>query len=192
MARRGVSRSVPRVVLVIGGVRSGKSVLAENFTKRFASEDGVGVTYVATWRGDLAGSGGDSEMQRRVAVHKARRPTSWETVTVDATTTLTQALRAAGERVALVDSLGTWLAADPPVDDLLDTIRRRAGRTVLVSDEVGLGLLGGDAPTRSFQDRIGRLHSELGEIAEAVVFCVAGRAMVLRSHEAILDELTGP
>lgn len=162
-------------MLVLGGARSGKSALAEAMAEDLAA--GAEVTYLATgWVPD----GSDPAWAARVAAHRLRRPTGWTTVEV--ADDLPGALRAA-HGVALVDSLGTWVsgAARFAVDasDLVDALHGRDGGTVLVSDEVGLGVHPETAVGVAFRDALGDLNRTVAGAADEVVLVVAGRTMRL-------------
>lgn len=164
------------VVFVLGGARSGKSALAESMAEDLADESGT-VTYLATgWVPD----GSDPAWAARVAAHRLRRPTGWSTVEVG--DDLPGALRAA-TGVVLVDSLGTWVSGSSgfAVDGaaLCDAVRDRGASTVLVSDEVGLGVHPETAIGRAFRDALGDLNRAVADIADEVVLVVAGRALKL-------------
>ena len=158
------------ITLVLGGVRSGKSALAE----RLAGSLGTEVTYVAT------GVATDRSMGDRIARHRARRPAAWRTIEVAAG--LPDALRAV-EGPVLLDSLGTWvagledLAADR--EALVAALRERSGSTVVVSEEVGLGVHPATEVGRRFADELGELNTCVAEAADEVLLVVAGRALRL-------------
>lgn len=165
-----------RLVLVLGGTRSGKSEVAE----RIATATGVPVTYLATGSTDSAG------MDERIARHQSRRPASWATVECGAN--LTDALADAPVGTVLIDSLGTWLAAhhdfEANVPALLAALQSRTGTTVVVSEEVGLSV---HAPTelgRRFVDAIGSLNQSVAAIADDVALVVAGRTLWMPADEA--------
>jgi adenosylcobinamide kinase / adenosylcobinamide-phosphate guanylyltransferase len=154
------------VTLVLGGARSGKSAVAE----RRAGARGA-VTYLAT--GDAV------DMRERVAAHRARRPSTWATVeTVDVVAVLS-----ATTGTVLVDSLTTWVARAPgfavDVDQLCRTLSSRVGDTVVVSDEVGLGVHPSTEVGRSFRDALGLVNQAVAAVAHEVLLVVAGRALVL-------------
>lgn len=163
--------STPRIVLVLGGTRSGKSAVAE----RIAAESGHLVQYLATGVTDANG------MADRIARHRARRPAAW--TTVECGPALIDALRAQPTGTVLVDSLGTWLAAhrDFVVDTagLLHALTERRGLTVIVSEEVGLHIHPVDAIGRMFVDAIGDLNQAVAGIAHDVALVVAGRTIWL-------------
>jgi adenosyl cobinamide kinase/adenosyl cobinamide phosphate guanylyltransferase len=161
------------ITLVLGGARSGKSAVAERLAARLPGP----VTYVATAVVDA----GDSDHLARVAAHRARRDPAWTTVEA-AGPALATALRAAGGSV-LVDSLGTWLtghtdlAAD--VDGLCAALSARAGDTVVVSEEVGLGVHPSSELGRQFRDALGAVNVAVADIADTALLVVAGRVLPL-------------
>lgn len=157
------------IVLVLGGTRSGKSEVAE----RMAARGGAPVTYVATALVD------DPGFAARIAGHRARRPATW--TTIEAPADLAAQVRAANGTV-LVDSLGTWVAAhdfEPDVDDLCDALTGRAGLTVLVSEEVGLGVHAATDIGVRFADALGECNRRVAAIADRVLLVVAGRTLEL-------------
>jgi adenosylcobinamide kinase/adenosylcobinamide-phosphate guanylyltransferase len=167
------------ITLVLGGARSGKSELAE----QLAGELGSAVAYLATG----AAPGGDPDWAERVARHRARRPSAWITVEVGPGGDLTGALRAASQPV-LVDSLGTWVAGLPEFGQEGDRSglchalaeRRSSGRsTVVVSEEVGLGVHPATEVGRRFRDALGELNRRVADLADTVQLVVAGRVLVL-------------
>lgn len=173
---------VPRVTLVLGGARSGKSRYAEGLIE---AQPGPWL-YVAT------AQGWDDEMRERIAQHRARRPPPW--VTADAPRDLPAVIRRAPPgRPVLVDCLTLWLtnvmldeAADLPAatDALLESCRAAAGPLVLVSNEVGFGIVPENALARRFRDEAGRLHQRLAALADRVVLVVAGLPMILKGDHA--------
>jgi adenosyl cobinamide kinase/adenosyl cobinamide phosphate guanylyltransferase len=161
------------ITLVLGGTRSGKSAVAEALLA-----DAGRVTYVATGRASDAG------MAQRIAAHRRRRPASWSTV--EAGADLVSALgRSSGP--VLVDSLGTWVAAHPDlapdVSALVGALRDRSGPgsgpTVLVSEEVGLGVHAPTEAGRRFTDALGELNRTVADVADRVLLVVAGRVLPL-------------
>jgi len=155
------------VTLVLGGARSGKSAVAESLI-------GDGCVYVAT--AEVT----DDDMAARVAAHRDRRPTWWTTVETD---DIAAALRDHSERAVLVDSLGTWIARAPQfcvdTDDLLDALAHRTAPTVLVSEEVGLGVHPETEVGRHWRDAIGEVNQRLAAVADDVLLVVAGRVLHL-------------
>jgi adenosylcobinamide kinase/adenosylcobinamide-phosphate guanylyltransferase len=143
------------------------------------------VTYVAT------GAASDDAIAARIAAHRARRPVGWSTVELvgpgDAGAAvglpdLAGVLADVGG-VALVDSLGTWVASDPALDPdagpLCAVMRRRTGDTVVVSEEVGLGVHAETAVGRRFADALGTVNRTVADAADRVLLVVAGRVLPL-------------
>jgi adenosylcobinamide kinase / adenosylcobinamide-phosphate guanylyltransferase len=165
-----------RLTLVLGGARSGKSRHAE---ARVEAEPGPW-TYVATAQAY------DEEMVERIALHRERRGVGWQTV--DAPLALADAIVAGDGRPLLVDCLTLWLtnimlaerdmAAERAV--LVEACRAAAGPLVLVSNEVGLGIVPDNALARRFRDETGRLHQDLAALADRVVLMVAGIPMQVK------------
>jgi adenosyl cobinamide kinase/adenosyl cobinamide phosphate guanylyltransferase len=158
------------ITLVLGGTRSGKSELAE----RIAASWRQPVTYVAT------GQVTDDDMAARIARHQGRRPEHWSTV--EAGPDL-PAVLAALDGPALVDSLGTWVAGSadlsPDAGALCDVLRGRPADTVLVSEEVGLGVHPMTEAGRRFADALGELNQAVAAVSDQVLLAVAGRALPL-------------
>lgn len=166
--------------LILGGARSGKSALAE----RIAMESGRDVVYIAT------AQAGDAEMHERIEHHRSRRPAHW--VSVEEPVALAMSLRnhVGNERCVLVDCLTLWLSnliADPDQarfererDALLDVLPTLPGEIVLVSNEVGLGIVPMGALTRRFVDEAGRLHQAIARRCDRVLFVAAGLPLALK------------
>ena len=161
--------------LVLGGARSGKSRHAERLVEALPPP----WTYIAT------AQAWDDEMRVRIAEHRARRPAGW--TTVDAPLDLAGALDAGGDAPVLVDCLTLWLtnvmlgehdvlAATTGLLAALD----RPATTVLVANEVGLGIVPDNALARRFRDEAGRLHQRIAAQADHVVFMVAGLPMKVK------------
>ena len=155
--------------LVLGGARSGKSALAERMA-------GTEATYVATWRPDPL----DADMAARVATHRARRPPGL--ATVEPGDEVVEAVRRCAGTV-LVDSLTTWVAAAPrfdvDADGLCAALQARQGSTIVVSDEVGLGVHPSHEAGRRFRDALGAVNQAVAAVADDVVLVVAGRVLRL-------------
>lgn len=163
-----------RITLVLGGTRSGKSEVAERLCEACPAP----VTYIAT--GDAAS---DPLMAARVAAHLARRPGDWPTV--EAGPRLIEALSEV-HGTALVDSLGSWIAATPDlaVDPvaLVSALTDRAGNTVVVSEEVGLGVHPATEVGRRFADVLGSVNQAVAAAADEVLLVVAGRVLPLEER----------
>lgn len=174
-------------ILVTGGVRSGKSRHAESLLDPDAP-----VTYVAAGR--PPDTEGDPDWAERVARHRRRRPVGWATVeTVD----LAGAL-AAADGPLLVDCLGTWLdgvidaaeAWEHPVgevyglvsdatDELTAALRGAGSTVVLVTNEVGLGVVPEHRSGRLFRDLLGDVNQRVAAVCDEVHLVVAGRVLRL-------------
>ncbi|KHK57534.1 adenosylcobinamide kinase [Ralstonia sp. A12] len=180
-----------RLTLVLGGARSGKSHHAEQLALQCAGP----VTYIAT-----AGEG-DEEMQLRVALHRARRPEHWGLV--EEPVRLAEALYTHAQHggCVLVDCLTLWLnnllfaeqrdypdtgLITPPeawtaeIDALLTALPLLPGEVILVSNEIGLGVVPMGAITRFYVDELGRLNQRLAALADNVHLLVAGIPMVVK------------
>ena len=170
----------PDLTLVLGGARSGKSRYGEDLVTAFGGPR----VYIATariW---------DDEMTERVARHRTDRGAGW--TTVEEPLDLAGALRrsaAAGTGV-LVDCLTLWLTnlmmAEADVEAeaavLVATLATLPGRIVLVSNEVGLGIVPDNALARRFRDHAGRLHQAVAAVAPRVVLTVAGLPMLFKGN----------
>ena len=170
------------IALVLGGARSGKSATAERLAAEAAGDEPVTVLATAVV------ADGDADMAARVAAHRARRPPSWPTV--ETGPDLLGALGATGG-VVVVDSLGSWVATQPGMavdgDGLCAALVARAAATVVVSEEVGLGVHPSSAAGRRFRDVLGELNQAVAAVADEVVLAVAGRVVRL----APVDSLVG-
>lgn len=163
------------ITLFLGGASSGKSEVAERYTSTRAEP----VTYVATWVREIGGEP-DPAMDARVAAHRARRPPTWALREVDAD--LAAALRTI-RGTALIDALGTWVACAPEmtvdVVGLCAALTERDGDTVVVSDEVGLGVHPSTAVGGRFRETLGRLNASVAAVADEAWLVVAGRVVPL-------------
>ncbi len=177
-------------VLVLGGARSGKTGFAERLTMR----SGTRPAYLATAQAL------DAEMRERVRTHQAQRAP--EFATIEEPLALSQAIaRAAREHDAiLVDCLTLWITnllganenVAAAVDELISTlVATTQSQVILVSNEVGLGIVPDNAMARMFRDLAGSAHQRLAEICEDVYFVAAGLPLAMkgggtepRVHEA--------
>ncbi|HEX2273464.1 MAG TPA: bifunctional adenosylcobinamide kinase/adenosylcobinamide-phosphate guanylyltransferase [Acidimicrobiales bacterium] len=174
------------IVLLLGGARSGKSAMAERLASALAGDRPVTVLATAVV------PEGDADMAARVAAHRARRPPSWPTV--ETGPGLVGSLRSAGGTV-LVDSLGSWVAGRPEMaadgEGLCGALAARAGDTVVVSEEVGLGVHPSSAAGRRFRDVLGELNQAVAAVADEVVFAAAGRALRLVPVDSVVGAVLG-
>lgn len=167
--------------LVLGGARSGKSRYAE----QLAQTSGKEVVYIAT------ATAQDAEMQARIQYHQTSRPAHW--LTVEEPLQLAQCLAQSANphRVILVDCLTLWLTnllchADnhllaQETSALLAWLTTSTSDVILVSNEVGLGIVPLGELTRRYVDEAGRLHQQLALQADQVVFMTAGLPLTLKS-----------
>jgi adenosylcobinamide kinase/adenosylcobinamide-phosphate guanylyltransferase len=172
------SSTLPRLLLVLGGARSGKSRHAEHAVEAAAG----GGLYLAT-----AGSG-DAEMAARIAEHRARRGPAWTTIEEPLEIARLIEVEARPDRPILVDCLTLWLSnlmqaerdIDADTERLLAALVGARGPVVLVANEVGLGVVPQTALGRAFRDHAGRLNQRVAAAAERVVFMAAGLPMLLK------------
>ncbi len=164
---------------MLGGARSGKSRYAE----RLLLGSGLAPVYVATAQAL------DDEMAARIAQHRARRGASWRTVEEPLHLVGTLRRECDERRAVLVDCLTLWvtnlMVAQRPVGAemarLVEMLPGLPGALVLVSNEVGLGIVPTDAMARAFIDHAGWLHQRIAEQADDVVLMAAGLPLHLKS-----------
>lgn len=180
-----------KLTLVLGGARSGKSTYAE----KLAAESGRQVVYIATAEAK------DEEMADRIQKHQAKRPSAWQTleipsgvgdyltrrpfsaevVLLDCLTLLaTNVMLAASPDPEVVDEAAVETAVDAEVQALLDAVGVSHAHWIIVSNEVGLGLVPPYPLGRTFRDVVGRANQRLAQAADAVVFMVAGLPLSLK------------
>jgi adenosylcobinamide kinase/adenosylcobinamide-phosphate guanylyltransferase len=192
IASSGAGRSP--VILITGGVRSGKSAFAERLAREAAAGAAGGVVYVATSRV------WDEEMAARVAIHQAQRPATWRTV--EEPLNLETAVDSAGTAsVVIVESIDSWVGnqlmdANPVQGEQLDRAamaslehallaharavvhahrqRRTPATLILVTLEAGLGVVPPYPLGRAFRDLLGRVNAALAAEADHVYLLVAG------------------
>ena len=166
------------ITLILGGARSGKSRYAERLVEGAALTG----TYCAT------AEPRDMEMAERIAAHRARRGPFWRTIETPLALATAIAAEAAPARPVLVDCLTLWLsnlllAGRNPAEEasiLCRALRQAEGPVVLVSNEVGMGLVPETPLGRTFRDASGRLNQELAALADRVVFIAAGLPLVMK------------
>ena len=173
-----LSTDTARTTLVIGGARSGKSRYAEQL---LSAHDGT-LIYIAT------AEAGDAEMAARIAEHQARRGAAWQTIEqpLDLVAALETHCRPAA--AVLVDCLTLWLsnlmAASRDIaaetTRLVHAVPRLEGRAVLVSNEVGFGIVPNHPLGREFRDHAGRLNQAVAAAVDEAVFMVAGLPLRLK------------
>jgi adenosylcobinamide kinase / adenosylcobinamide-phosphate guanylyltransferase len=170
------------LTFILGGARSGKSAYAE----RLAAISGLPVTYVATARI------GDDEFAARVEQHRARRPEHW--ALVETPVDLADAVRthAREGHCVLIDCLTLWLAnllfpldgteadASPALEAFDTALSRTHGKLIVVSNEIGLGVVPMGSVTRLYVDELGRLNQRVAAASTRVTMMVAGLPLVLK------------
>jgi len=174
---------MPMKTLILGGVRSGKSRLAE----RMALESGRQVVYVAT------ATAGDQEMARRIEAHRKRRPPDW--IVLEEPLALGRVLAEMADpgRCLLVDCLTLWLTnllihEDPSIlnderASLLNVLPQLAGDILMVGNETNMGVIPIGEISRRYCDEAGSLHQALAARCERVILTVAGLPQVLKGPQ---------
>lgn len=168
------------LTVLLGGARSGKSSLAV----RLGREHDGPVTYVAT----CPRIDDDEDLADRIARHRAERPAEW--VTIEEQHDLAGALTAAGDSFTIVDCLTTWVGnlmfrgddhaeIETASERAIDATRARTGPTVVVSNEVGLGIVPENSLGRQYRDLLGRVNQQWVTAADRALFLVAGKALRL-------------
>ena len=169
------------ITLVTGGARSGKSALAERLVMRH----GLPRIYIAT------AEARDGEMTGRIAEHRRRRGEGW--TTVEEPLALERALRDSdGQGARLVDCLTLWLsnhmgAAD--VDGLCAALRAQRSPVVLVTNELGQGIVPGNALARAFRDGHGWMNQAVAGVADEVWMAVSGQPLRLKPAREAFDDI---
>ena len=169
------------LALVLGGTRSGKSAHGLAVTRQLAGDGRA--WFLAT------AQPGDPELDQRIARHRSQRPADWPTTEVGTDLAGAIATTEPAEPV-LLEGLTLWLSLlagdepanpdpilDGPLADALEAITGRPGPVVIVSDEIGLGLVPMHAGARAFRDLVGLAHQRIAARADVVDFVVAGQPM---------------
>lgn len=166
------------ITLVLGGARSGKS----RFAERLAAASGKALCYMAT------AEARDVEMQERIQLHQIMRGSGW--TTIEAPLDLADQLHRASreDTLILVDCLTLWLSnlmgsdadIDAAFDELLVSFDNLGGPVILVSNEVGQGIVPDNVLARTFRDHAGRLHQHIAARADDVYFITAGLAQKIK------------
>ncbi len=159
-----------KITLVLGGTRSGKSLHAEALADKSTSNK----IYIAT--SEIL----DAEMAERVKIHKDRRGDGWQTI--EEPLEIAKIIKNTQQAVILLDCLTLWLSnllhkeleVIPQIDILIEELRATQAEVILVSNEVGMGIVPENALARKFRDYAGILHQRIAEIADEVVLVVAG------------------
>lgn len=167
--------------LILGGVRSGKSRLAE----RLAIESQSPVTYIAT------AAAQDDEMRKRIATHRKQRPDHWQVI--EEPIKLAAALsNVTAEHCILLDCLTLWLTNLLLADDsalfvqertaFLTVLPKIKNRMLIVSNETNMGIVPMGALSRRYCDEAGQLHQEIAQQCEQVILTVAGLPHILKGE----------
>jgi adenosylcobinamide kinase/adenosylcobinamide-phosphate guanylyltransferase len=165
--------------LILGGARSGKSALAQ----QRAQQSALPIVFIATAQ-PL-----DGEMAARIAQHRQERPDTWKTVEEPLNLAATLQAYSTPNSLLLVDCLTLWvsnllMAGDACLQRekaaLLDVLPDLSGDVVLVTNEVGQGIVPTHETSRYFRDEMGSLHQKLAQICERVTLVVAGLPLVLK------------
>ena len=166
--------------LILGGVRSGKSKMAE----QQALDSGLEVVYIAT------ATAGDDEMHARIQKHQQQRPDNWQLV--EEPLMLSDALQhhANSDRCLLVDCLTLWLTNLLLNEDeaffktqreaFINVITTLPGQLIFVSNETGLGIVPMGKLSRRYCDEAGLLHQELAQLCDRVILSIAGLPQILK------------
>ncbi len=167
-----------RLILVTGGARAGKSAFAQEWAHALGDK---GVSFIATAQ-PL-----DEEMRRRIAQHQAERPATWELL--EEPLEVPHTLSLAQGRVVLLDCLTLWVSnlmhagreVLPAIENLL-AVRAEVDKTLLVvTNEVGMGIVPDNALARHYRDLLGAANRRLAEEADVVYLLVAGIPLKLKS-----------
>jgi adenosylcobinamide kinase/adenosylcobinamide-phosphate guanylyltransferase len=164
--------------LVLGGARSGKSTWAEGLLA------GGPALYLAT------GQPLDGEMAERIRLHRTRRGAQWTTVEEPLELAATLDRHLSPDRPVLVDCLTLWISnlmhagrdVDAACDQLCEVLAEPLGPVVLVSNEVGMGLVPDNALGRAFRDHQGRVNQRVAAVCRRVVFIAAGLPLFLKDQ----------
>jgi len=170
-----------RHILVLGGARSGKSIYAESLADGHSGP----LVYIAT------AEPRDSEMSERIAAHVERRGPSWKTVEAPFELASAISQNTANGTFMLVDCITLWLTnvmlneqdTEAAAEELADVIAKAPGTIVLVSNEVGLGIVPENALARRFRDKAGWVNQKLSAICDEVVFVAAGLPLHLKEKD---------
>jgi adenosylcobinamide kinase/adenosylcobinamide-phosphate guanylyltransferase len=170
--------ALPRLTLVLGGARSGKSRHAEGLVTATPSP----WIYVATAQAF------DEEMTERIAQHRCRRAEGWNTIEAPLKLASSVAANANSGRPMLIDCLTLWLSnvmldgrdVKAACDELSEALAAAKGPIVVVSNEVGLGIVPDNALARRFRDAQGHLNQTIAARADRVVLMAAGLPLTLK------------
>ncbi|HUG71017.1 MAG TPA: bifunctional adenosylcobinamide kinase/adenosylcobinamide-phosphate guanylyltransferase [Pirellulaceae bacterium] len=190
-----------KIVLILGGVRSGKSRFAQQLAERLGGDD---VLFVAT------AEAGDAEMARRIQIHRTARPTAWQTI--EAAGNVGAALQQAAphQQTILIDCL-TLLVSNvllncgenpdsnlaerqvaTEIENLLDACGQRSGTVIMVSGEVGLGLVPESPLGRLYRDLLGWANQAVAARSDATYWLIAGLPIELQALAVTVEQAAAP
>ena len=170
------------ICLALGGARSGKSDYAETTALSLANTHGQSAVYIAT------GQAFDDEMKARINRHLDRRDPLFSTL--EEPLDLVSVLNNHDHRhVLLIDSIGVWITnlmineqeVTTVMAETLEALKTTSASVVLVSDEIGMGIVPENAMSRAFRDHIGLMNQDVASLADKVAFMVAGLPMIMKS-----------
>jgi adenosylcobinamide kinase/adenosylcobinamide-phosphate guanylyltransferase len=170
--------ALPRLTLVLGGARSGKSRYAE----------GLVTACPPPWAYVATAQAFDEEMAARIAEHKARRANGWTTIETALDLAGAVTVQGSSGSPVLIDCLTLWLSnvmlnerdVEAACRELMATLAAAKGPIVAVANEVGLGIVPDNALARAFRDAQGRLNQEIAACADSVILMAAGLPLTLK------------
>jgi len=180
----GTERRTKSITLVLGGARSGKSGYAQKIASRFER-----VTFIAT------GQARDGEMRRKIAQHRRDRPASWRTVEAPVNLHKTICSESKKADVVLVDCLTLYVAnvvgakkrlnseSNAHIEDVCNAIRASEASVIVVSNEVGSGIVPPYRSGRMYRDLLGQMNQGVAQIADTVVLMVAGLPVAVKESK---------
>ena len=174
-------KQIIKSTFVLGGARSGKSLFAETLLEKWTEK----CIYIATAEPK------DKEMSLRIKEHQKRRPSSWSTIEAPLELVSVINKEANNKTAIIVDCLTIWLSnliymeRDIEIESLslVNLLGKKPCRIILVSNEVGLGIVPENALARSFRDKAGRLNQLMAKAADEVFFINAGLSICLKEMQ---------
>ncbi len=176
------------LTVVLGGARSGKSSFAVRLGQQ-AAASGRGIAFIAT----SPRIPGDDDLDARIAAHRSERPSTW--LTIEEEVDLPGAVgRVESSALVIVDCVTVWVSnlmhrdvsendVLAAANDVLVALRSRSGPSLLISNEVGMGIVPMNALARSYRDMLGRVNQQFVAASDKALLMVAGRALPLVDFE---------
>ena len=169
------------ITFILGGAGSGKSAFAEQLAAASAQP-----IYLAT------AAALDAEMQQRIAAHQQRRSSKWQTIEEPLELATAIGIHTCTDAIVLVDCLTLWLSnlltagrdVGAATEALVTALQEAAGPVILVSNEIGLGIVPEHKLAREFRDHSGRLHQAIAAVAQQVYFIVAGLPVTVKDQRS--------